>query len=191
MATARDIESAERNLHELRVEEWSDLALAATVVAASLVATVAYPAFVAPLFLGGVVVAVLAGRAFFRRLDLVDTLMLDRDAYAIPEIRRQANRAASMESRRELAAAIGQRLTPVPGYPLNPRVAAVADDLRSLADELEDETLSLEPGCAVLCVQLLKYGDANPLINELITIQELRSRILQVRAGFTSTAVAA
>ena len=59
-----------------------------------------------PLLIGTLASAVLAGRAFFRRLALSDRLLLDRDAYAIPEIRRRGEDMASMENRRALAQAV-------------------------------------------------------------------------------------
>jgi hypothetical protein len=191
VATARSIEDSEKELRELRLEEWSDLVLAVVVLGGALVATALYPSLVWPLFVGGLVVAAVAGHAFVRRLDLVDQLLVDRDAYAIPEIQREAARAASRDSRRELAASIRKRLTRLPGCPLDPRVVAVAEELKELAGALEDEELSFEPACAVLCRQLLTNGEESPLLNELVPIEDLRARVLQIRAGFSRAAVAA
>jgi hypothetical protein len=56
---------------------------------------------------------VLAGRAFFRRLELSDRLLLDRDAYAITEIRRRGEDMASMKNRRALRADVWARLADV------------------------------------------------------------------------------
>lgn len=184
MTTARNIEDAEKRLHDLRQEEWSDLVLAALVIGLALVASVVHPPFAGPLFIGGLVAAFLAGRAFFRRWELFDRLLEDRDAYAIPEIRGRANKIASMESRRALAASIRNRLTPVPGYPLQARVVGAAEELKALASELEDEELSLNPACAVLCLHLLAADTESPLLNELLPMEDVRVRVRQIRAGF-------
>src|SRR6184192_2257756 len=64
------------------------------------------PALVLPVFLGGVVAAARGVAAFWRRWDLLDRLVLERDAYTIPEVRARAVDAASPANRRLLAHAI-------------------------------------------------------------------------------------
>jgi hypothetical protein len=171
-------------LRELRQDEWADLALAALAMGLALAASFLYPPLALPLFVGGLASVVLAGRAFVRRLELFDRLLLDRDAYAIPEVRRRVEEIASMESRRALAHAVRATLTPAPGYSCSPRVAAVADELRALAGELEDETLSLDPACAVRCHQLLHYYEESPLLNYLLPEQDVQVWIRRIRCGF-------
>jgi hypothetical protein len=178
------IENAETRLHELRQDEWSDLALAALAMGSALAASFLHPPFALPLFAGAVTCIVLAGRAFFRRLALVDRLLLDRDAYTIAEIRRHAERLASMEGRRTLAEAARGRLTPASSYPVAPRVAAVADELRALAAELEDESLSLEPACAARCHQLLTNYADSPLLCEQLPAEDAAVWIRRIRSGF-------
>jgi hypothetical protein len=117
--------------------------------------------------------------------------LLDRDAYAIPEIRRRAEHIASMESRRELAASVRNRLTPVPGFSLATRVAAAAEELEALASELEDEDLSFDPACAVRCLELLTNGMDSPLLNDLLPAEDVRAGIRQIRAGFERRRLAA
>jgi hypothetical protein len=184
MLTARGIEQAERQLHELRTEEWSDLALAAVAMALALGASAAQSALAGPLLVGAFVVGVLSVRAFVRRADFCDRLLLDRDSYAIPEIRRRAETAASMESRRELALSIRTRLTPVPGFPLAARVAEAAEELAALAAELDDEALALDPACAVRCRRLLMNSMDSPLINDLLPADDVLTEIRHVRLGF-------
>ena len=191
MMTARRIKEAENRLRDLRREEWSDLALAGLVWGLALGASVVHSPFAGPLFAGALAVAFLAARAFFRRWNLFDGLLLDRDAYSIPEVRGRAEHIASMESRRTLAASVRSRLKPAPGFSLPTRVAAVAEELAALADELENEDLALDPQCAVRCLVLLTDCTDSPLLNELLPAQDVQVRIRQIRAGFEERRLAA
>jgi hypothetical protein len=182
--TAHTLKDAEHRLHQLRQDEWADLGLAALAMVLALAASFLHPPLALPLFVGALASSVLAGRAFFRRLELFDQLLLDRDAYSIPEIRRRAEEIASMESRRQLAQAVRAKLTPVSGYPRPPRVSAVADELESLACELDDQTLSLDPDCAVRCHQLLNNYGESPLLNHLLPEQDVAVWIRRIRSGF-------
>lgn len=191
MMTARRIEEAEDRLRDLRWEEWSDLALAALVMGLALGASVVHSPFAGPLFVGALAVGFLAARAFFRRWDLFNGLLLDRDAYSIPEVRGRAEHIASMESRRTLAASARNRLEPAPGFSLAARVAAVAEELAALASELENEELALDPQCAVRCLELVTNCTDSPLLNELLPAEDVRVRIRQIRAGFEERRLAA
>jgi hypothetical protein len=182
--TGRKVEEAEHRLRQLRQDEWSRLALAALATALALGASVVHPPLAIPFFLGGLTVGVLALRAVLERSDLVHRLMRDRDAYLIPEIRRQADDVAAMESRRMLAEKVRARLCSVPGYPLRPRVAAVAEELEALAGELEDDTLVLDPVCAVQCFELVSRYEDSPLLNKLLPAEDVRVQLRQIRAGF-------
>jgi hypothetical protein len=183
MPAALDTREAKRQLHELRTEEWSDLALGGLAIVAALVATQAAPSLALPLFIGGVVVVIRAGRAFFRRWDLCERLLLDPDAYEIPEINARAVHLARLESRAILARSIRSMLAAAPPYRRS-RVELVADELAALAEELDDETLVLEPICAVRCQRLLTDGAESPLLNSLVPADGLRIAIKGIRAGF-------
>ncbi len=89
-----------------------------------------------------------------------------------------------MESRRALAVSVRNRLEPTPGFPLAPRVAAVAQDFEALACDLEDESLGLDPTCAVSCLQLLTDSVESPLLNHVLPAEDIRARLRQIRAGF-------
>jgi hypothetical protein len=186
--TGRMVEEAEHRLRQLRQDEWSRLALAVLATGLALVASIVHPPLAIPFFLGGLTTGVLALRAVLERSDLVQRLMCDRDAYLIPEIRRHAEAAASMESRRMLAEAVRSRMTPAPGYQLRGRVAAVADELELLACELEDDRLDLDPACAVRCLELVTRYEDSPLLNELLPADEVRVQLRQIRAGFRDPA---
>jgi hypothetical protein len=182
--TGRMIEEAEQRLRELRKDELSCLGLAALATCLALGASIVHPPLAIPFLLGALTVAVLAGRASLERADLKHRLLLDRDAYLIPEIRRQAEETASMKSRRTLAEAVRRRLAPVPGYPIPARVAAVSDELESLACALEDERLVLDPACAVQCTELLTAYMDSPLLNHLLPPEDVRVQLRQIQAGF-------
>jgi hypothetical protein len=188
--TARMIEEAERRLHELRRDEWSRLLLAALAAVLAVGASLVHRPLALPFFLGALTVGVLAGRTVFERDDLTHRLLLDRDAYAIPEIRRKAEGLATMENRRMLAGAVRRTLTPVPGYQTRARVRAVAEELEALACELEDERLLLDPGCAVQCTELITVYMDSPLFNELLPAEDLRVQLRQIRAGFQPVSAA-
>jgi hypothetical protein len=187
MAQALDIRETEQKLHDLRVEEWSDLALGGLAMGLSLVASHAAPAFTLPLFFGGLVVTILAGRAFFRRWDLCDRLLLDPSAYAIPEVQARAKETAGDESRAILARSIRSLLAQQPPYQ-PARVQLVEEELATLAEELGDGSLSLDPICAVRCKRLLGDAIASPLLNTDVPADGLRIAITSIRAGFEQKA---
>lgn len=177
---ARAVEDADHRLHELRREEWEDGAVAAVAFCSALAASTVRPVFALPLFIGGLVVAVRALLAGWRRWDLLDQLAGEQDAYVLAEVRRRAEEEADMSNRRSLSRAIRTRLE----YAENPRIATNADQLAALADELDDPALDLDPRSAVICTRLLMDHDGSPLINPAVPAEDVRSRITQVRSGF-------
>ncbi len=181
---ARAVDDASVRLHELRQEELQDFGLAALALGLALAATQVRPAFAMPLFLGGVAVGALALRALWRRWDLVDRLAGDRDAYVISDVLVYASRETTKERRHWFAAVI-RSVVSQPGPAVVARVHAAADDLEALASELEDEELALDPACAVACARLLGDPAQSPLLNPALPPEELRSRIQQIRSGFT------
>jgi hypothetical protein len=178
---ARTVDEASLQLRELRHAEWEDLGLGAVALASALAATIVYPPLAMPLFLGGLVVGALGVRAMWMRWDLVDRLAGERDAYAIAEVRSRAERDATMGRRRTYAALIRSTLE---GRRLAGQELPAAQELAALAVELEDETLQLDPAAAVACLRLLTDGDASPLLNPSLSAEELRSRVVQIRAEF-------
>ena len=181
---ARALDDASARIRELRQEELHDLALAAIALGLALAATQVRPAFAMPLFLGGVVVGARGARALWRRWDLVERLAGERDAYVIPEVRAFASREATMERRHSFAALIRSRVAQ-PGAGFETRVTSVAEELEALVCELEDGELGLDPACAVACARLLSDFPQSPLLNPAVSAEELRSRVCQIRSGFT------
>jgi hypothetical protein len=182
------IEEADQRLRQLKHDERSRLGVAALALGLSFGTAVLRSPFAIPLLLGGLTMLVLAGRAFFDRADFTHELLLERDAYLIPEIRNRAEQIASMPSRRLLADTIRRRLTPLPGYALSPRVAEVAEELEALASELDDERMLLDPARAVQCEELITAYTESPLFNELLPAEDLHVALRQIRAGFARPA---
>jgi hypothetical protein len=177
---ARAVEDADRRLHDLRREEWEDGALAVAACALAIAASVVHPTLALPLFVGAMFVVGRATAAGWRRTDLLDALLLERDAYAIAEVRARAEHTASMDNRRWLSSAIRSRLE----LAEDPRVVANGDEFAALADQLADPLLELDPASAVACSRLLTDYAWSPLINDALPAEDVRSRIVQIRSGF-------
>jgi hypothetical protein len=182
---ARAVGEASARLQGLRQEEWQDLGLAAVALGLALVATQIRPGLAMPLFLGGFVVAARGIRALWRRWDLVDRLAAERDAQVIAEVRAYASRQVTMERRQWFARVIRARLAQT-DLTLEARTASGADELRALVCELDDCELDLEPACAVACARLVSDPALSPLLNPALPPEELRSRVHQIRSGFTA-----
>jgi len=177
---ARAVEDAGRRLHDLRREEWEEGAVAAVAFALALAASTVRPEFALPLLVGGAFVASRAVLAGWRRWDLFDRLLVEPDAYAIPEVRARGEQEADMANRRSLSRVIRRQLERG-DYP---RIAASADELAALAEELLDPRLVLDPASAVACSRLLTDGVTSPLFNAELPAEDVRSRLVQIRAGF-------
>jgi hypothetical protein len=177
---ARAVEDAGRRLQDLRREEWEDAAVAGAAFGLAVAAASLRPALALPLFFGGLVLAGRAVLAGWRRWDLLERLLVERDAYSIPEVRVRAAQEATMANRRLLSRAIRARLE----LAENPRITANADQLAALAEELADPQLELDPASAASCSRLLSDEVTSPLVNSGLPAEEVRSRLVQIRSGF-------
>jgi hypothetical protein len=180
---ARAVEEASTRLRELRHEQWGSLGVGGLALLLAVGATQVYQPLAVPLFVGGVGVGILGVRALWRRWDLLERLAGERDAQTIEDVRAYAAREATAERRRSYAALIRMTLTE-PSLAAEARVSAAAEVLEELASELEDESLALDPACAVACMRLLTDPEASPLLSAARPPEELRSRVLQIRSGF-------
>jgi hypothetical protein len=187
---ARAIEDAATRIRELRLEEWGDFGLGSLMLGLAAASAEFRPAFALPLLVGGLAAWALGIRAMWRRWDLVDRLSGERDAHLISEVRDHALRGTTMERRNRLAAAV-RRALEESRVAREERVLAAANELEALAIELEDEELVLEPACAVACVRLLSDIAASPLLDRRQPTAVLRSRVAQIRAGFSPRRLAA
>jgi hypothetical protein len=172
-------------LRELRREEWADTLLAVVALGLAFAASQTHSVLATSLLVAFIGAVILDLRAFWRRWDLLDRLLLDRDAYAIPEVLARAERIASMKSRHALASSIRSLLGETRSTALN-RVAVLADELEALASELADAELALDPHCAVLCEHLLTDGSESPLLNPALPIEDAVARVRRIRGGFAS-----
>jgi hypothetical protein len=113
----------------------------------------------------------------------VDRLAGEPDAYVIPDVLAYARRETTMKRRRGLAARV-HRLLAEPGPACASRIASVGRDLEALAAELDDDTLALDPACAVSCARLLGDQAESPLLNPSLPLESLQWRISRIRSGF-------
>lgn len=187
---ARTVDDAAGRLRELRYEEWGDFGLGMLAIGLAATATEVRPPLALPLFLGGLAVWALGVRALWRRWDLVDRLADDSDAYVISDVLAYASREATMDRRRTFAAMV-RGMVCHPGAALEARVQAAAEELEALASELEDEDLALDPASAVACLRLLSDLTHSPLLNPALPPEDLRSRVFQIRSGFSARELAA
>ena len=167
---ARAIDEAQMRLLDLRRDEVQDTALAGVALSASLVSTALCPPLAIPLFVGGLAMGTLGIRAVWRRWDLVDRLADDRDAYAIRQVREYAARDAGMRRRRHYAE-------------LARTYAVTHPPLDELARDLEDPMLELDP-CAALACRRLLTDPTSPLFDGPHGVEELRSSVARIVAGF-------
>jgi hypothetical protein len=67
------------------------------------------------------------------------------------------------------------------------RIRVYREELAELACELADPELTLDPFCAVACERLLSDTTASPLLNATLPPEDIRSRVRQIRVGFTQS----
>jgi hypothetical protein len=187
---ARQVEEQSTELHELKHDELELMGLTVLCFGLALAAH-GRPMIALPLLAAGLAGAALAVRAFWRRWDLVDRLLMEREAYEIVEVRTRAEHMALLENRRSLASSIRWRLEHASALAEpDGRLFRVAPELAELADELADETLELDPLRAVECERLLTDGITSPLVDPTASVDDLYAWICRIRAGLKSRAVA-
>jgi hypothetical protein len=172
------VDEAASRLRELRADAWQGLALGAAAVGGALGATEVAHDLVLPLFLAGMLVGARGMRALLERYALLETLLGDPDAYVIGEVREHALAETTLDRRRMFARSARTWLPP------DERLGAVADELALLVAELEDETLDLDPACAVACKRLLCDPLTSPLLAPTGSAADVRSRLLRIHGGF-------
>jgi len=146
--TARQIDEAARSLRELRVQTLEDLTLAGVAFALALAASRLFPGLALPLLAGAATVTFLGVRALVRRWLLLEDLAVERDAYAIGDVRRFGARVATEEHRRFLARSVLSLLDDPAGDELRP-------ELEQLAVALEDGR-RLDPPFVVAADRLVR-----------------------------------
>ena len=180
--TARQIDGAAAELHELRVQTVERLVLAAVAFALALAATQLRPALAVPLLLGAMAMTFLGVRAFVRRWFLLEDLAVEPEAYELADVRRFGVRAASPERQRVLAHSLRAAMEESTSL-VDARVAAVRPELEEIVDALENDPSTLRPQAAVAlerglheCPLLLR--DAS------LPVTELRCRLRRLLESF-------
>jgi hypothetical protein len=187
---ARQVEEQSTELDELKRDELELVGLTALCFGLALAAH-GRPAIALPLLAAGLGGAFLAMRAFWRRWDLLDRLLLEREAYLIEEVGRRARHLAELDNRRSLAASIRWRLENASALrDSTGRLHRLAPELAELARELDDESLELDPLRAVECERMLTDGTSSPLVDGLTPVEDVLARILRIRAGFAPRGIA-
>lgn len=181
---ARAVDDAAARLRILRCERRERLSLAALALVFTLVAAALLPQLALPLLVGGLALGILGLQALFRHWDLVEQLSGERDAYVIAEVLAYASREAEIDRRHFLAVMIRGHLRQ-PGL-ASKQVVAATEELEALAHELDDRGLALDPAAAVACRRLLTGMADSALFNAALPSDELRSRVRQIRSGFTA-----
>jgi hypothetical protein len=176
---ARDVDREAKRLRAFEVEAWEHFGLAVVAFGLALAASQLRPEFGVPLLIGGVASLALGVRDEERRWALIDRLVLDTDAYRIPIVRRRAQQAATMTSRRAFASSIRILVRSGGG-----QFEAVAEELDELADQLENPALDLDPACAVVCERLVGDVSERQLRNAAVSVEELRARVVRILGGF-------
>jgi hypothetical protein len=182
---ARAVDDAGTRLRELGHRGWESLGLGVVAFGLAIGATHVWPALAVPLFVGGLAVLASGVQTVWRHWDLLDCLTDERDAYVIPEVLARASRETTMERRRTFAGEIRSTLAARPagrGWSED-----VAEELATLAAELDDPGLVLDPACGVACMRLLS-DPASPLFDPDAFESEVRGRVVRIRAGFAARA---
>jgi hypothetical protein len=181
VVNARAVEYTQGELHELKTSAVESAALALAAFGGALAASELHPKLAGPLLVGAVGMTFLAARAFVRRYLRVEDLAFDRDALAIPEVRRYAERASTPERRRRVAASVRAALDASAGDVR--RVEENRARLEELEAALLDEELALDPSAAV-ALDRLSSGGWDTLYGCLLPDEELRARLQRILAGF-------
>ena len=181
---ARQVEEQSTELRALKHDERELTVLTVLCFGLALAAhgkqTIALPFLVA-----GMSGAALAVRALWRRWDLVDRLLLIREAYSIDEVRIRAEHAALLENRQLLASSIRWQLEHFADF-MEPsgRFWGIAPELAALASDLEDKTRALDPLRAVECERLLRGGLTSLLVDDTASAEDTLAQVHRIRAGF-------
>jgi hypothetical protein len=188
--TAHDVDKAGEQLESMRHRRRDRLLLGIAV------AGLAGATF---LYSGTMALALLAGVGCSMSLVLVDTirrrellagLALNRNAYALPEVRRYGAKLVMAGGLSRLANALERVLTNAgtPGaYYLTDRVDKFRDDIDELAEALREPGARVEPTSVARCWRLLTRAAESPLYNGHIPEDDLGFEVQRIRAGIQLT----
>jgi hypothetical protein len=180
--TARDVDFLGRRLRLLQEQAFGRLAVAALAFGGALAASELRKDLAIPLLVAGIALAFLGLAAFVRRDCLLDEVASDRDAFALPAVRRYGVRLTTMERRRDDAASI-RLLLRSRELATAERIEANRAALEYLARELERDELVFDPVCAVKLEHLLLRPEESALFRAELPASDLNSALVQIAAG--------
>jgi hypothetical protein len=126
----------------------------------------------------------------YRRRELLAGLALDRQAYALPEVRRYGAGLVMLSGRQRVAAALERVLenagTPGSCY-LSQRVDAFRGDIAGLASAVRAPDARVEPTSIARCWRLLTRAAESPLYNHRIPADDLGFELQRIYAGIRPT----
>jgi hypothetical protein len=185
-------QEAERKLGALRTQA-RDFAVAGVLaLVAGIIAIAADARLALALVATAVATLILSGRSIWRRRELLQMLLIDRDAYSIDAVRRAATRFATPSRRKRLgtwlrelvAVADGQEAPPSATVrALDDRVRARRDRLLQLADAVANDSRAVHPSSIALLHQVLTRAGLSPLYNPGLEEDLLDVALHRVEAG--------
>lgn len=145
------------------------------------------PSLTVPLLLAAVIEASIVYFVASGRQRLIADLAVERDYYAIPEVRRYGEKLKAPRARERLADWLVELIEvgadPEMPY-LGDRIAENRTDLLAVADDLRSPRLEAHPTTLATCLTLLTRGARSPLYNYRIPPDTLRAVLLRIRLGF-------
>jgi hypothetical protein len=182
-----DVATAIRRLAASRawVRQGAALTLGSLILAAA--AQPLAPSLAGPLLLAGLIEASIVYFVASGRRRLTAELAVERDYYAIPEVRSYGEKLKAPRARERLADWLVELIEvgtdPENAY-LGDRIADNRSDLLAVADDLRSPRLEAHPTTLATCVALLTRGASSPLYNRGIPPDALRAVLLRIRLGF-------
>lgn len=170
--------------HRARMRERALVAVCAALLSLPLLLLSPRLALVVGIAAGGE--ALLAAYSYARRRRLVRTLARDREAYTIADVRRYGARMTEPKRRVSLGGSLRSlRLDAAKPRSLflGDRVERYWPELEAIAEALVSPEIVAEPSSVIACHELLTNGAESPLLNPLISEDELEARLRDIRAG--------
>ena len=160
--------------------------------AGTAIAVAAVPQLALALAAAAVLALVLSGRSLWRRRELLDALLLDREAYSIEAVRHRATRFATPARRHRLGnwartilkVSKGEELPASASVRvLSDRVLPRHERLLRIASAFEDDARSVHPASVALLHRLLTRPGLSPLYNPGLDEDLLDLALHRVEAG--------
>lgn len=122
------------------------------------------------------------------RVEYLERLAVDRDAYRLPAVRRFGDRLTAQAERRRLAAGLLCAVERAGGHfalTAPDRLNACASELCDVAEQLRDGRTRVSPTSAATCRRLLGRAAESPLYNEDLPFEDLTAALYRIRDGIT------